>query len=319
MEEDVQWATNVTAEQDLKKSERRRARAVKLGRMKWDTPEQEEPGCEPTNHNVESIQPEERERNSFSEGKIVDQGGPESIKEICRRRKLKKAGSSSKVAMDIPVLGPVDTFDFMKAATQGKLKVVEKYLEDGGDPNFSDQLRRTALHFASIEGHSTIIQKLLEKGANINSKDRLESRAVHWACRGGSLAVIEVLQKHGADLNIRDKLMASPLHVATRTGHSDVVGHLLNSGAKINARDREGDTPLHDAVRLGRYKILKLLIVGGADTRLKNHEGFTAVEQVKEWQFDTKETLEKLDQLREVGLVPPLVPNLPDHQISLQP
>nr|XP_046213408.1 ankyrin repeat domain-containing protein 2 isoform X3 [Oncorhynchus gorbuscha] len=286
MEEDEQWATNVTAEQDLHKSECRRARALKLGRMKWDTPEQEEPGCEPTNHNVESIQPEERERNSFSEGKIVDQGGPESIKEICRRRKLKKSGSSSKVAMDIPVLGPVDTFDFMKAATQGKLKVVEKYLEDGGDPNFSDELRRTALHFASIEGHSTIIQKLLEKGANINSKDRL---------------------------------MASPLHVATRTGHSDVVGHLLNSGAKINARDREGDTPLHDAVRLGRYKILKLLIVGGADTRLKNHEGFTAVEQVKEWQFDTKETLEKLDQLREVGLVPPLLPNLPDHQITLQP
>ncbi|XP_029621204.1 ankyrin repeat domain-containing protein 2 [Salmo trutta] len=272
MEEDVQWASNVTAELDLKKSERRRARAVKLGHIKWDTPEQEEPGSEPTNHNVESIQPEERERNSFSEGKIVDQGGPESIKEICQRRKLKKSGSSSKVAMDIPVL------------------------------------RRTALHFASIEGHSTVIQKLLEKGANINFKDRLESRAVHWACRGGSLAVIKVLQKYGADLNIRDKLMASPLHVATRTGHSDVVGHLLNSGAKINARDREGDTPLHDAVRLGRYKILKLLIVGGADTRLKNHEGFTAVEQVKEWQFDTKETLEKLDQLREVGLVPPLVP-----------
>ncbi|XP_038840450.1 ankyrin repeat domain-containing protein 2-like [Salvelinus namaycush] len=139
MEEDVQWATNVTAELDLKKSERCRARAVKLGRIKWDTPEQEEPGCEPTNHNVERIQPEERERNSFSEGKIVDQGGPESIKEICQRRKLKKSGSSSKVAVDIPVLGPVDTFDFMKAATQGKLKVVEKYLEDGGDPNFSDE------------------------------------------------------------------------------------------------------------------------------------------------------------------------------------
>ncbi|CAB1338493.1 unnamed protein product, partial [Coregonus sp. 'balchen'] len=249
MEEDVQWTTNVKAELDHKKSEA-----------------------------------EDRERNSFSEGEIVDQGGPESIQEICQRRKLKKkTRSSSKVAVDVPVLGPVDTFDFMKAVTQGKLKV----------------LRRTALHFASIEGHSTVVQKLLEKGANVNSKDRLESRAVHWACRGGSLAVIKVLQKHGADLNIRDKLMASPLHVATRTGHADVVGYLLNSGAKINARDREGDTPLHDAVRLGRYKILKLLIVGGADTRLKNHEGFTAVEQVKEWQFDTKETLEKLEQLRE--------------------
>ncbi len=31
-------------------------------------------------------------------------------------------------------------------------------------------------------------------------------------------------------------------------------------------------------------------------------EGITATEQVKQWQFDTKETLEKLDQMREVGL-----------------
>ncbi len=31
-------------------------------------------------------------------------------------------------------------------------------------------------------------------------------------------------------------------------------------------------------------------------------EGITATEQVKQWQFDTKETLEKLEQMREVGL-----------------
>lgn len=43
------------------------------------------------------------------------------------------------MALCVCQLGPVDTFDFMKAATQGKLKVVEKYLEDGGDPNFSDE------------------------------------------------------------------------------------------------------------------------------------------------------------------------------------
>lgn len=32
-------------------------------------------------------------------------------------------------------------------------------------------------------------------------------------------------------------------------------------------------------------------------------EGITATEQVKQWQFDTKETLEKLEQMKEVGLI----------------
>ncbi|KAL0178456.1 hypothetical protein M9458_027350, partial [Cirrhinus mrigala] len=64
----------------------------------------------------------------------------------------------------------------------------------------------------------------------------------------------------------------------------------------------EGDTALHDAVRLNRYKIVKQLILAGADMQIKNAEGITATEQVKQWQFDTKETLEKLEQMREVGL-----------------
>uniref|UniRef100_A0A3Q2WB33 Ankyrin repeat domain 2 n=1 Tax=Haplochromis burtoni TaxID=8153 RepID=A0A3Q2WB33_HAPBU len=164
---------------------------------------------------------------------------------------------------------PVDTAEFMNAASECKLDIIDRYLEDGGNPNAHDE--RTALHRACLEGHAPVVQMLLGKGADINLKDQLGSRAIHWACRGGNLTVVEVLKSHGADLNVRDKLHSTPLHVATRTGHTSIVEYLLSCGALINSRDREGDTALHDAVRLNRYKIVKLLIVAGADTKIKNH------------------------------------------------
>ncbi|XP_070772226.1 ankyrin repeat domain-containing protein 2 [Enoplosus armatus] len=236
---------------------------------------------------------------------ILDLSGGENLTELCKRKKKIKKAYSPRMSVETPVIGPQDTAEFMNAASQGKLNVIDKYLADGGSPDVHDELKRTALHRASLEGHTAVVQMLLEKGADINFKDQLGSRAVHWACRGGSLGAVKTLKSHGADLNVRDKLYSTPLHVATRTGHTAIVEYLLSCGAKVNSRDREGDTALHDAVRLNRYKIVKLLIVAGADTKIKNHEGVTAVQQVKQWQFDIMETLRRLEKLREVGLVPP--------------
>uniref|UniRef100_A0A667XZK1 Ankyrin repeat domain 2 (stretch responsive muscle) n=1 Tax=Myripristis murdjan TaxID=586833 RepID=A0A667XZK1_9TELE len=223
-------------------------------------------------HVISQAEEIERRISSDLTREILDLGGLDNITEMCKRKTKKtKRKSSSQVYVELPVVGPVDPEDFMDAAIKGKLKVVEKYLADGGNPNFHDELKRTALHRASIEGHSAIVQMLLEKGADVHFKDKLDSMAIHWACRGGSLTVVAALKNHGVDLNVRDKLYSTPLHVATRTGQTDIVDYLLSSGVKINARDREGDTALHDAVRLNRYKIVKLLVVAGADTTIKNH------------------------------------------------
>nr|XP_046258058.1 ankyrin repeat domain-containing protein 2 isoform X3 [Scatophagus argus] len=230
---------------------------------------------------------------------IWDLSRGENITELSKRKTKTKKTYLLGVSVEIPVMRPEDT-EFMNAASQGKLNVIDKFLADGGHPDVHDELKRTALHCASLEGHTAVVQLLLGKGADINFKDQLGSRAIHWACRGGSLEVIKALKSHGADLNVRDKLYSTPLHVATRTGHTAIVEYLLSCDTKINSRDREGDTALHDAVRLNRYKIVKLLIVAGADTKIKNNEGVTPVQQVKHWQFDIMETLERLEKLREV-------------------
>ncbi|KAM8860084.1 uncharacterized protein ankrd2 isoform 2-T2 [Spinachia spinachia] len=232
---------------------------------------------------------------------ISDLSEGENIPELCQRKNTFKQTCSPRVSMGRPVTGPTDTAEFMSAASQGWLNVIDKYLADGGNPNVHDELKRTALHRAALEGHTEVIQTLVEKGADINFKDQLGSRAIHWACRGGSRDIVKTLKGLGADLNARDKLYSTPLHVATRTGHAAIVEYLLCCGAKINSRDREGDTALHDAVRLNRYKIAKLLLAAGADRNIKNQEGVTAVQQVKQWQFDVMDTLKRMENLREVG------------------
>ncbi|XP_034463802.1 ankyrin repeat domain-containing protein 2 isoform X2 [Hippoglossus hippoglossus] len=224
------------------------------------------------------IPAEERVRRVSSDQRceILELSGGENVRELCEEKKMiKKKTDSPRLSAEIPVIGHVDTAEFMNAATQGKLNVIDKYLADGGDPNVHDELKRTGLHRAALEGHATVVNSLLERGADINFKDQLGSGAIHWACRGGSLEVVEILKGHGADLNMGDK---------------------------------EGDTALHDAVRLNRYTIVKLLVDAGADARIKNLEGVTALQQVKQWQSDIMETLQRLETLREVGQMPPETP-----------
>ncbi|KFO98305.1 Ankyrin repeat domain-containing protein 2, partial [Calypte anna] len=64
--------------------------------------------------------------------------------------------------------GPVEPETFLRAAIQGKMNVIEKFLADGGNPDTCDEFHRTALHRSSLEGHTDILQKLLDSGATVD-------------------------------------------------------------------------------------------------------------------------------------------------------
>ncbi|GAB5578661.1 ankyrin repeat domain-containing protein 2 [Prionailurus iriomotensis] len=245
-----------------------------------------------------SMQGQERVRKTSLDlrREIIDVGGIQNLIELRKKRKQKKREALTAPQEPPPepeeITGPVDEETFLKAAVEGKMKVIEKFLADGGSPDTCDQFRRTALHRASLEGHMEILEKLLESGATVDFQDRLDCTAMHWACRGGHLEVVKLLQSRGGDTNIRDKLLSTPLHVAVRTGQVEIVQHFLSLGMDINAKDREGDSALHDAVRLNRYKIIKLLLLHGADMMTKNLAGKTPTDLVQLWQADTRQALE---------------------------
>ncbi|TRY99603.1 hypothetical protein DNTS_007914 [Danionella cerebrum] len=130
-----------------------------------------------------------------------------NIVQLKKRRKERKNKEQTVRKQPEPEVLPetVNQTLFLKAVTENKLAIVEKYLSDGGDPNASDHFKRSALHKASAQGHTEILQKLLASGASLDEKDKLDASAVHWACRGGSLAALELLLEKGAKFNSRDK------------------------------------------------------------------------------------------------------------------
>uniref|UniRef100_A0A663DLZ0 Ankyrin repeat domain 2 n=1 Tax=Aquila chrysaetos chrysaetos TaxID=223781 RepID=A0A663DLZ0_AQUCH len=222
---------------------------------------------------------------------IIDVGSIQRLIELRKQRRQRREEraatpepSPPPEPLEIVCLGGPRTF--LRAAVQGKMRVIEKFLADGGSPDTCDEFHRTALHRSSLEGHTDILQKLLDSGATVDFRDRLDCTAMHWACRGGHLDAVKLLQDHGADLSLKDKLLSTPLHVATRTGHPDIVEHLIHCGVDINSPDREGDTALHDATRLSRYKIIKMLLLHGADMMAKNQAGKTPTDLVQQWQGD---------------------------------
>ncbi|XP_026571069.1 ankyrin repeat domain-containing protein 23 [Pseudonaja textilis] len=221
----------------------------------------------------------------------------EDLAAIVKHHKQKKKKKCKKVVLpklqepEI-IIESVAPEQFLDAALENRILVIDKYLADGGDPNTHDKFKCTALHLACLRGHKEIVDKLLEAGAKLEPRDMLEATPLFWTCRGGHLDILKGLISRGAKISTRDKLWSTPLHVAVRTGHSDCAEHLIACGAKINAQDKEGDTPIHDAVRLGRFQAVKTLLMYGANLSIQNEEAVTPVDLVKDWQTGIRETLQ---------------------------
>uniref|UniRef100_W5KK15 Ankyrin repeat domain 1b (cardiac muscle) n=1 Tax=Astyanax mexicanus TaxID=7994 RepID=W5KK15_ASTMX len=219
-------------------------------------------------------------------------GDLQKILELQQQRKNRRTPESKAHPASQTVCDFVDEDDFLKAAVENKLPMIESYLTRGADPNACDNFNRTALHRACSHGNVEIVKRLLEAGALIENRDKLNATAVHCACRGGSLPVLKLLLNHNGNLSARDKLQSTPLHVAVRTGSYECAELLIHCGADVNAKDREGDTPMHDAVRLNRFKLIQLMLMHGANLKLKNWEGKSPMDSVLEWQSGAKTILD---------------------------
>ncbi|XP_062436195.1 ankyrin repeat domain-containing protein 2 [Rhea pennata] len=314
MEPDVQWATELVDQKLAEEEERLKGEGAReppaVERM--NTPElEEEKRRGARNRGVEAVKGQERVRRSSVDlrREIIDVGSIQRLIELRKQRRKRREERAATPEPPPPaeppeIEGPVEPEAFLRAAVQGKIRVIEKFLADGGSPDTCDEFHRTALHRSALEGHMDVLQKLLDSGATVDFRDRLDCTAMHWACRGGHLDAVKLLLGHGADLNLKDKLLSTPLHVATRTGHPDIVEHLIHCGVHINSPDREGDTALHDAARLSRYKIVKTLILHGADMMAKNLDGKTPTDLVQQWQVDTRQALQSKERAQGLTEVP---------------
>ena len=185
-----------------------------------------------------------------------------------------------------------------------------KLLAAGADYRITDNIGRTALHYAAQfyptfekQGEDTsLVSPLLNisKKKLINAKDKYQRTALHYATyyprsiekedyikeeeRGydtfilwdwkSKNTLLPLLQR-GAHIRAKDNNKLTPLHLAIRN-KSTAFQNLLNRGARVNAKSKKKYTPLHYAASYYPSAI-PILIQAGANIKAKTKNKKTAL------------------------------------------
>ncbi|XP_049843129.1 homeobox protein Wariai-like [Schistocerca gregaria] len=128
---------------------------------------------------------------------------------------------------------------------------------------------------AAKEGAVEELLMLLKAKADLGATDEINKTALHWAAAGGHIVAARCLLMAGADVGARDNSLQTPLHGAALNGHAALVQLLVASSADPNARDEEGWTPLHSAAFAGQAEAVTALLEAGANKRAVDNIGKT--------------------------------------------
>ena len=156
-----------------------------------------------------------------------------------------------------------------KALDKGDLPALRRALDDGADPNLSDQGGYTPLIHAANVNHVGCVARLIEAGANPNCHAG-SCTPLNFAASYGRIALIRVLLAGGAQVDFAppDSQYRSPLRCAIRHGHLLAVRLLLAAGADVNHQLAQGTarSPLASAVEFIPVDrcILPVLLRAGA-------------------------------------------------------
>lgn len=135
--------------------------------------------------------------------------------------------------------------DFYKAALDGSIETISKYLDEGVAVNAADNDSRTALMYASYNGHTEIMKLLLGKGASVDLRDFKGSTALMLAASGPYPDAVKILLENHADPNLYDKEEHfTALMFAAAEGHLENIKILLQFNADPTLKDIDGDNAL---------------------------------------------------------------------------
>jgi len=167
---------------------------------------------------------------------------------------------------------------FVDTILHGHVECTKKLISNGSDPNFTDGVGRSPLHWAAYVDRENFLKILVDAGANIYGADICGKTPLHDAVTSQSLDCIKTLLDAGANPNIADNRGKTPLHDAAWCGHHACIQTFVDAGADPNITDALGNTPLHTAV-LYEYEIcLEKLIDIGANPDVADNDGETPLQ-----------------------------------------
>jgi ankyrin repeat protein len=147
----------------------------------------------------------------------------------------------------------------MYAALYGDADSVRLMLENGANPNDSNEAGATALMWAIDDPNK--VELLLDRGANVNARTSIgRTPLLMAASRFGSSAVVKTMLDRGADPSAMCGSLfgpITPLGEAARSGDAEVIRMLLAKGANPKTA---GFLPVYFAYRANCSKCLDLLL-----------------------------------------------------------
>lgn len=126
-----------------------------------------------------------------------------------------------------------ESMEFNDAVTEGKLKIVQKYVNaDPSAANFKT-FGWSPLQMAANKGDIEIAKYLLSKGADINYvHPTAQHSAFMLAALHGKNEMVKFLAKNGADVNIKLKGDVSLIRYFSDEGDTTMVELLTSLGVK---------------------------------------------------------------------------------------
>lgn len=175
---------------------------------------------------------------------------------------------------------PEEIFD---AAINGKNKVIEDYLDMGGDIDATSEFGSTMLSLAAVYGHEELVVFLLKKGAAIEIKNDSGKTATWRAAASGQKKIVKILVEAGANIKGPGSSWDHGIIEISVLGKTEdikvppIVDYLTEKGADINHQDKGKKTALHWAVYRKFPITLNHLLDLGADPNLTDVNGYNVL------------------------------------------
>ena len=151
--------------------------------------------------------------------------------------------------------------EIVMAAQEGKLELVERFLDEGVSPDAVNIAKASALQAAAGSGHTEVALRLMERGASVNPPELPGSGTppLNAAAKVGDVRLVRRFLAAGAEVDARDMNDQTALIWATGDGNVEVVAALVGAGADATWVDAYGGSALTLARSRGFDACLALL------------------------------------------------------------